>query len=93
MLEATHKCCFEAVRSVVEGLEVHGGAGGIGFTTITLAKRFGARVITTVSSPEKAAAVTSWGADVAIDYTKEDFVAPTPAIHSMLVILKAREAV
>lgn len=54
---------------------VHGGAGGIGFTAITLAHHFGARAITTISSESKAQAVTKWGADVVIDYTKEDFVA------------------
>lgn len=54
---------------------VHGGAGGIGSTAITLAHRMGAKVITTVSSAAKAAACTRWGADVCIDYTKIDFVA------------------
>jgi len=55
-------------------LLVHGGAGGIGSTAIALAHRMGARVITTVSSEEKAEAVRRFGADHAINYKTEDFV-------------------
>jgi NADPH2:quinone reductase len=53
---------------------VHGGTSGIGTTAIMLAKAFGARVIATAGSPEKCAASKKLGADVAIDYQKEDFV-------------------
>jgi len=52
---------------------VHGGAGGIGSIAILLAHQFGAKVITTVSSPAKAEAVTKWGADLAINYKEEPF--------------------
>lgn len=55
-------------------LLVHGGAGGIGSTALTLASAFGVRTITTVSSAEKAEAARRFGAHVAIDYTTHDFV-------------------
>ena len=58
-----------------ETLLVHGGSSGIGVTAIQLAKAWGARVITTVGSAEKAAACRALGADHAIDYKTQDFVA------------------
>ncbi|MGE0749139.1 MAG: NAD(P)H-quinone oxidoreductase [Variibacter sp.] len=60
-----------------ETLLVHGGTSGIGTTAIQLAKTFGARVITTVGSDEKCAAALKLGADVAINYKTQDFVAET----------------
>lgn len=54
---------------------VHAAAGGVGQAAIRIAKHFGATVIGTVSSPEKAALIRGLGADHAIDYTKQDFVA------------------
>ncbi len=54
---------------------VHGGASGIGTTAIQLAKAFGARVFTTVGSKEKKVFCEKLGADLAIDYKSEDFVA------------------
>jgi putative PIG3 family NAD(P)H quinone oxidoreductase len=60
-----------------ETLLVHGGSSGIGTTAIMLAKALGARVITTAGTAEKCAACRALGADVAIDYKKEDFVART----------------
>ena len=62
-------------------LLVHGGTGGIGSTALALAKSFGARTVTTVSSGEKAKAAAAFGADIVIDYTKEDFVAKTKEVH------------
>jgi len=56
---------------------IHAGAGGVGHLAIQLAKLHGARVVTTVSSPEKAEFVQGLGADDTIDYTREDFVART----------------
>ena len=58
-----------------ETLLVHGGSSGIGTTAIQLAKNFGARVIATAGSAEKCEACRKLGADVAIDYKTEDFVA------------------
>jgi NADPH2:quinone reductase len=60
-----------------ETLLVHGGSSGIGTAAIQLAKASGARVITTAGSPEKCAACRKLGADVAVDYKNEDFVAVT----------------
>ena len=54
---------------------VHGGSSGIGLTTIQLAKAFGATVYTTVSSKEKAEFCRKMGADDAINYREQDFVA------------------
>jgi len=62
-----------------ETLLVHGGSSGIGVAAILLAKAFGARVVATVGSDEKAAACRDLGADVAINYRKQDFVAETLA--------------
>jgi NADPH2:quinone reductase len=71
---------FERARlQAGETLLVHGGTSGIGTTAIQLAKAFGARVIVTAGSPEKCAACRKLGADVAIDYKTEDFVAATKA--------------
>jgi len=61
-------------RPTDKTLLVHGGAGGIGSTALRLASAFGVRTITTVSSEEKAAAARRFGADVALDYTRCDFV-------------------
>ncbi len=60
-----------------EAALIHGGSSGIGTTAIQLAKAFGARVVTTAGSPEKCAACIKLGADVAINYKTEDFVAAT----------------
>ncbi|SNB69086.1 putative NAD(P)H quinone oxidoreductase, PIG3 family [Rhodoblastus acidophilus] len=54
---------------------VHGGSSGIGSTAIQLAKHFGARVFATAGSPEKCDFCLGLGADVAINYRDEDFVA------------------
>jgi NADPH2:quinone reductase len=58
---------------------VHGGTSGIGTTAIQLAKALGARVITTAGSDEKCVACRKLGADVAVNYKTEDFVAATKA--------------
>lgn len=63
-----------------ETLLVHGGAGGVGTAAIQLAVRAGAHVIVTGSSPAKLDACKALGADGAIDYTREDFVA---RVHAM----------
>jgi putative PIG3 family NAD(P)H quinone oxidoreductase len=53
---------------------VHGGTSGIGTTAIQLAHAFGARVFATAGGPDKVKACRDLGADVAIDYRREDFV-------------------
>jgi NADPH2:quinone reductase len=58
-----------------ESLLVHGGASGIGTTAIQLARAFGARVFATAGSGEKCVACERLGAERAINYRTEDFVA------------------
>jgi putative PIG3 family NAD(P)H quinone oxidoreductase len=60
-----------------ETVLIHGGSSGIGTTAIQLAAVFGARVFTTAGTPEKCEACRKLGADVAINYNTEDFVAVT----------------
>lgn len=67
---------FERCRlQAGEVLLVQGGSSGIGTTAIQLAKAFGARVIVTAGSDEKCRACEALGADRAINYRREDFVA------------------
>ena len=58
-----------------ETLLVQGGTSGIGVTAIQLAKAIGARVLATAGSDDKCAACLSLGADGAINYRTQDFVA------------------
>lgn len=58
-----------------ETVLVHGGTSGIGSTAIMFARAIGARPIATAGTPEKCAACLEIGADAAIDYRREDFVA------------------
>ncbi|WP_145518240.1 NAD(P)H-quinone oxidoreductase [Yersinia mollaretii] len=61
-----------------ETVLIHGGSSGIGTTAILLSKAFGAKtVIVTVGSEEKRQACLALGADVAINYHTQDFVAET----------------
>jgi NADPH2:quinone reductase len=74
--------CMTAHRCVTLGGElkgktviVTGGAGAVGHYAVQWAKHFGARVIATVSSPEKAAHAKAAGADFTVNYRNEDVVA------------------
>ncbi len=58
-----------------ESFLVQGGSSGIGTTAIQLVKAFGHPVYATAGSPEKCAACEALGADRAINYKTEDFVA------------------
>ena len=58
-----------------ETVLIHGGSSGIGSTAIQLAHQAGARVIATAGSAEKCGFCISLGADAAIDYRAQDFVA------------------
>ena len=59
---------------VGETILIHGGAGGVGYIAIQIAKHAGATVITTISSTEKAEFVRSMGADHCINYKEDNFV-------------------
>ncbi|MCB1392815.1 MULTISPECIES: NAD(P)H-quinone oxidoreductase [unclassified Nitrobacter] len=63
-----------------ETLLIHGGSSGIGTMAIQLARAFGARTIVTVGSREKADACLRLGADHAINYRLQDFVAEVTAV-------------
>jgi NADPH2:quinone reductase len=63
-----------------ETLLVQGGSSGIGVTAIHLAKAFGATVIVTAGSDDKCAACIKHGADHAINYRTQDFVAEVKRI-------------
>lgn len=72
---------FEACRlRAGETFLVHGGSSGIGLTAIQLAKAFGATVFTTAGSDEKTAFCRKMGADHAINYRTQDFVAEIQAV-------------
>ena len=60
-----------------ETLLVQGGSSGIGVAAIQLAKAFGCTVIVTAGSDDKCAACVALGADHAINYRTQDFVAET----------------
>jgi NADPH2:quinone reductase len=67
---------FERGRLIAgEWLLVHGGTSGIGTTAIQLAKAFGAKVIATAGSADKCKACLDLGADHAVNYKTDDFVA------------------
>ena len=57
-----------------ETVLIHAGAGGVGLLLTQMAKRLGARVLTTVSTEQKAELSRGAGADKVILYTTESFV-------------------
>jgi NADPH2:quinone reductase len=58
-----------------ETLLVHGGSSGIGVAAIQMAANLGSPVAVTAGSAEKCAACRSLGADLAVNYRTDDFVA------------------
>lgn len=58
-----------------ESVLIHAGAGGVGHIAIQLARIRGAHVATTIAGDEKAKFVHSLGAELVIDYRRDDFVA------------------
>jgi len=74
---------FDRARLAIgEWVLIHGGTGGIGITAIQLAKAFGATVVTTAGSEEKVAFCRTIGADYAINYRTQDFVAEVKRLTS-----------
>ncbi len=78
--------CMTAHRCVTLGGDldgktvlVSGGAGAVGHYAVQWAKRFGARVITTVSSENKAEHARAAGADLVLNYRTEDVAAQVRA--------------
>uniref|UniRef100_A0A2P2IQW5 Enoyl reductase (ER) domain-containing protein n=2 Tax=Rhizophora mucronata TaxID=61149 RepID=A0A2P2IQW5_RHIMU len=73
-LETAYEGLERAGMSVGKTVLVLGGAGGVGTLIIQLAKHvFGASVVASTASTKKLDLLRSLGADVAIDYTKENF--------------------
>ena len=70
---AYYALIYKAGLKAGETVLIHAGAGGVGCMGIQIAKAAGARVITTVSSGEKAAFCREFGADVVVNYREEDF--------------------
>ena len=67
---------YERARvSADDTVLVHAAAGGAGSAAVQLARARGARVIATAGGPKKAKFVRDLGADIAIDYRNDDFVA------------------
>ena len=67
---------FEIARlQADEWLLIQGGSSGIGVTAIQMAKALGAKVIVTAGSDDKCKACLEIGADHAINYRTQDFVA------------------
>ena len=69
---------------------VHGGSSGIGVTAVQLGREFGARMFATAGSAEKCEACVRLGAEAAINYREQDFVAEVKRLtegHGVDVVL------
>jgi NADPH:quinone reductase len=64
--------CIEAKMKAGDTVVIHAGASGLGMAAIQLSKVFGAKIITTVGSDEKAEMVRRLGADIVINRKTED---------------------
>src|SRR6201747_2051914 len=82
LMTVWHNVFERGVLKPGETLLIHGGSSGIGTMAIQLAKAFGSRVIVTVGSQQKADACLKLGADVAINYKTQDFVAEVKKVTS-----------
>jgi NADPH:quinone reductase len=72
-MTAQYLACTTYPLKPGEACLVHAGAGGVGLLLTQIAKLRGARVITTVSTEEKARLSRDAGADEVIDYVRQDF--------------------
>jgi NADPH2:quinone reductase len=64
----------ECMLSPGETIFVNGGSGGVGSAVVQIAKALGARVIASAGSAAKCDRVRSLGADVVLDYHRDDLV-------------------
>jgi len=78
--------CVEGGMQAGETVFIQAGASGLGMAAIQLAKRFGAKVVTTVGSAEKAQFVRGLGADVVIN-RREENIADVLAAHPVDVAM------
>jgi len=67
-----HRCLFADGPVTGKAVLVAGGAGAVGHFAIELAKHAGGRIVTTVSTPEKAELAAKAGADLVVNYRDED---------------------
>ncbi len=77
LITAWEALVFRAGIEAGQRVLIHGGAGGVGHIAIQLARHLRARVAATVGTEEKAQFVRTLGAELAIDYAQQDFVAET----------------
>ncbi|HVU72852.1 MAG TPA: NADPH:quinone oxidoreductase family protein [Mycobacteriales bacterium] len=73
----TYMTAYHALHSIGrleagQWVVVLGAAGGVGLAAVDLARVAGAHVVAAASSPAKLAACTEMGADVVVDYTRDD---------------------
>lgn len=78
--------CIEGDMRAGDTVFIQAGASGLGMAAIQLAKRLGAKVVTTVGSVEKAQFVRDIGADVVINHKKEN-IADVLAAHPVDVAM------
>jgi len=71
-----------------ETLLLHGATSGIGVTAIQLARARGARVIATSRTAKKASQAEALGADLSLDLSQGDFVAPVKEAGGVDVVLE-----
>jgi NADPH2:quinone reductase len=85
-----HWCVFSDGPVDGQTVLVAGGAGAVGHFAIQWAKRAGARVVTTVSSPEKGELAAAAGADLVVNYRSGDTAAQikafTPAVDRVIEV-------
>jgi NADPH:quinone reductase len=91
-----HRCLFADGPVDGKTVLVAGGAGAVGHYAVELARRAGARVITTVSGPQKAELAAKAGADLVVNYREPDaaeqirsFAGPGGVDHVVEVALGA----
>jgi len=76
LVTAYHTLTFAGKITAGESVLIHAAAGGVGSTAVQIAKHLGAKpIIATAGTAEKLGIARRAGADVAIDYTKEDIKA------------------
>jgi NADPH2:quinone reductase len=79
-----HRCLFADGPVTGKTVLVAGGAGAVGHYAIELAKYAGARVVATVSSPEKASLAAKAGADLVVNYREADAIEQVKAFTPVM---------
>jgi NADPH2:quinone reductase len=74
-LTAYHLLRTRADLRAGEAVLIHAAASGVGVLAVQLAKHWGARVIATASTDDKLRVARELGADLTVNYARENFVA------------------